>query len=205
MAKKKSQTAQKTSSNPGKILSYAAVFLLGFLAGIGFTIMKSDPPSSSQTAGQTGSQQQGNEMNDQILQLEATVTAEPQNFQSWVQLGHLYYDTNQPEKAIKAYEKSLELHSGDANLLTDLGVMYRRIKQPDQAIVNFDKAIAMDASHLPSRLNKGIVLYYDLGDAAGAIASWEAALKINPEAKTANGARIVDFVKQLKDELNSKK
>ena len=113
------------------------------------------------------------------------MTPHPENFENWIRLGHLYYDADQPEKAIAAYTKSLELHSGDANLLTDLGVMYRRTKQPEKAIEFFDQAIKKDPSHLPSRFNKGIVLMYDLNDPTGAIAAWDELLAIDPEAKTA--------------------
>jgi tetratricopeptide (TPR) repeat protein len=115
-----------------------------------------------------------------------------------VQLGHLYYDTGQAEKAISAYTTSLKYHSGDANLITDLGVMYRQVKQPEKAIEMFEKAQAMDALHQPSRFNEGIVRFYDLKDTEGAIASWEELLKINPDAKAGNGQKIREFVDQIK-------
>ncbi|MGB3225434.1 MAG: tetratricopeptide repeat protein, partial [Desulforhopalus sp.] len=129
----------------------------------------------------------------------------PENFQSWVRLGHLYYDTDQPEKAIAAYNKSLELHSGDANLLTDLGVMYRRTEQPEKAIELFNRAIEKEPSHQPSRFNKGIVLMYDLNDPAGAIEAWEELLKINPDAQSADGQPIRAFVDQIKADLAEQK
>ncbi len=202
MAKKNSTTSNtKNSTSQGKLVSYLVVFVVGFLAGIAFTVFKSDPGVAPQTSTQEKQDQGPDEKTrNQILQLEADVTAQPENFQSWIQLGHLYYDTNQPQKAIGAYTKSLEFHSGDANLLTDLGVMYRRTKQPEQALSYFDQAIAKDSTHIPSRLNKGIVQFYDLGDKAGAIASWEGLLKINPDARTGNGQLIKDFVAQLKAE-----
>jgi len=200
------QTRKEPSSTKGKspqtqVLGYIIDFVLGFLAGVAFTIFKSSP----ETVAQTASQQQNPEADknrQQILNLEAEVTASPENFQAWIQLGHAYYDTDQPQKAIRAYSKSLELHSGDANLLTDLGVMYRRTKQPDKALEFFDKAIAKDSTHLVSRFNKGIVLFFDKEDKAGAFAAWEGLLSIDPEAKTGNGERIRDFVDRLKAESN---
>ena len=148
----------------------------------------------------TNSQQSSKdeERHQNILKLEAEVTANPEDFQSWRQLGNLYYDHNEPEKAIAAYSKSLEFHSGDANILTDLGVMYRRTKQPQKAIESFNKGIQMEPTHEPARFNKGIVLLYDLNKPGDAIATWEELLKINPEARTGNGESIRDFINNVK-------
>lgn len=198
------KTRQNDSKNQqGRLVTYFIIFICGFLAGIAFTVYKGGSPGSPPTA-ITGEQPaaQNDETQQAILHLEADVTANPEDFQSWIRLGHLYYDSNQPEKAIAAYTKSMEFHTADANLLTDLGVMYRRTKQPEKAIELFNKAIQQDASHQPSRFNKGIVLLNDLNDATGAIASWEELLRINPQAKTANGQPIREFVDQVKADLS---
>ncbi len=184
------------------LLTYFIIFVFGFLAGIAFTVYKGTAPESTPSKIVEGQpQSQDNEIEQAIINLEAEVTANPENFENWIRLGHLYYDANQPEKAISAYTKSLEFHSGDANLLTDLGVMYRRTKQPEKAIELFDKAIKKDPKHQPSRFNKGIVLMYDLKDPQGALDSWEELLKIAPQAKTANGQPISEFVEKIKADL----
>ena len=67
----------------------------------------------------------------------------PENTEAWIQLGHVYFDTNINDKAIVAYEKSLELNPRNANVLTDLGIMYRRNGQPQKAIEKFDEAIVV--------------------------------------------------------------
>ena len=149
----------------------------------------------------TNSQSEHDETHQALINLEAEVTANPTNFQAWTRLGNLYFDTNQPQKAIEAYNKSLELHTGDANILTDLGVMYRRTQQPDKAIASFDRAIAADPTHQQSRFNKGIVLFYDKGDKEGALAAWEELLKIDPQAKTGNGESIRDFINSVRADL----
>ena len=180
-------------------LAYAIIFLVGFVAGIGFAVYKLDSGGSGQQVATNGQQEgQAAQMASAITNLEAAVTAKPDDFQSWVQLGHLYFDTEQFDKAIVAYTTSLKYHSGDANLLTDLGVMYRRTGQPEKALEWFDKAQAMDAQHQPSRFNEGIVRFYDLKDTEGAIASWEELLRINPDATAGNGQKIKDFVEQVR-------
>ena len=125
---------KESKAGKGQLVSYFIIFICGFLAGIVFTVYRGGSLlSTHSTVATAQAPQQNDETAQAILNLEAEVTANPDNYQSWVSLGHLYYDSNQPEKAIAAYSKSLKLHEGDANLLTDLAVMYRRTKQPEKA------------------------------------------------------------------------
>lgn len=193
-------------ANRNQVVIYCIIFIIGFLAGVAFTIYKgniSAPGSVPSVDGQA--QAHNEETRKAILNLEAEVTANPQNHQAWTRLGNLYYDTEQPDKAIVAYTKSLELHKGDANIITDLGVMYRLVNQPQKAIEQFERAMQQDPTHLPSRYNKGIVLLYDLNDPKGAIASWEEILKIDPEAKAGNGEPIRDLIEKIKAEQTTPK
>ena len=125
------------------------------------------------------------------------MAANPTNVEAWTRLGHVYFDTNNPAKAIRAYEKSLELRPDDPNVLTDLGVMYRRNGQPDKALAAFDRAIAVDPRHEQSRFNKGIVLRYDMNDREGAVKVWEELLAINPNALVPNGQPVSEAIKSL--------
>lgn len=179
-------------------LSVLVVFIAGFVSGVVFTVMKSDGGSTASSGApqQSGTSQQEAQA---IINLEAEVTANPNNYNAWTQLGHLYFDSNQVTKAIGAYTKSLELHSGNANLWTDLGVMYRRSGDPEKAIEAFDKAISMETNHAPSRFNRGIVLHFDLGKTDEAIQSWQSVLAINPDYKTANGMPLTDLISQIKN------
>lgn len=196
-------TQRKSMSNANKSIKkdsfyifLVLAFISGFLSGAAFAVYKFSPQENKQQSSQTTTI--SDQESQAIINLEAEVTANPGKFQAWTQLGNLYFDSNQPLKAIKAYNKSLELHAGNANILTDLGVMYRRAKQPQKAIELFNKAIAMDPTHEISRMNKGIVLMYDLNDISEAIGAWEGLLKINPDAKAGNGDSVRDFVDQLK-------
>lgn len=190
--------ANKKTKKDSLYIFVVLSFIAGFLCGAAFAVYKLSPGDEGQEKTQTsnGSTQES----QAIANLEAEVTRNPEKFQAWTQLGNLYFDTNQPNKAIKAYTKSLELHGGNADILTDLGVMYRRAKQPHKAMETFEKAISMDPTHEVSRMNKGIVLMYDLDDINGAITAWEELLKINPNAKAGNGDSIKSFVDHLKED-----
>lgn len=176
-------------------------FVVGFISGAGFAVYKMGPLSSPAKQSQGQAAAMTEQQNHAITTLEAEVTAHPDRFESWTRLGNLYFDSGQYTKAIKAYTKSLELHAGNADIWTDLGVMYRRTKQPEKAIESFDKAISMNPQHEISRMNKGIVLMYDLGDTEGAIQAWEELLRVNPEAQAGNGESIRQFVDQVKADL----
>ncbi len=176
------------------------VFICGLLAGVALTVYKMGGTAAPPTADSGGGEQTSKENTEAIAQLEKLTLDQPDNYQGWIKLGHLYFDSNQPEKAIAAYTRSLALHPGDANLLTDLGVMYRNTGQKEKAIESFDKAREVDAKHEPSRLNKGIVLLFDMNDPTGAIASWEELLSLNPEAKMTDGTGVREFIEQVKKE-----
>ena len=129
--------------------------------------------------------------------IQATQTT-PDNVNAWTQLGHFYFDTAQPEKAIQAYEKSLELDGSRPDVWTDLGVMYRRNGDPTQAVKCFDRALALNARHEVALFNKGVVLMHDIKDAQGALKAWEKLVEVNPNAQTPNGQSVKSMIEQVK-------
>jgi tetratricopeptide (TPR) repeat protein len=132
----------------------------------------------------------------QISMLEGILAKEPANRNAWVQLGHNYFDSDQPMKAIEAYEKALALNRSDANVLTDQGVMYRRLGWFDKAIKNFEEANKLNPNHQQSLYNLGIVYRYDLQDFPKAIEVWEKFLVVNPGGAGAAQVRAeLEFLK----------
>jgi cytochrome c-type biogenesis protein CcmH/NrfG len=201
MAKQKSPEGNFVKKETMLIVALIAL-VVGFLGGIFYSALQSGPTSSILTTSAPPQQQQQppgftREQASNILRLEQEVAANPTNVEAWTQLGHVYFDTNNPAKAISAYEKSLELRPNDPNVLTDLGTMYRRNGQPDKALTSFDRAIAVDPRHEQSRFNKGIVLRYDMNDREGAVKAWEELLAINPNAMAPNGQPVSEAIKSL--------
>ena len=202
MAEQKSPEGNFVKKETMFIVALIAL-VIGFLGGVFYSALQSGPSGSVQTVSvppQPQQQQQPGLSSEQartILTLEQEVAANPTNVEAWTQLGHVYYDTNNPAKAIKAYEKSLELRPNDPNVLTDLGVMYRRSGQPEKALAAFDQAMSIAPDHEQSRFNKGVVLRYDLNDREGAVKAWEELLKINPNALAPNGMPVSEAIKEL--------
>ncbi|MCK5826141.1 MAG: tetratricopeptide repeat protein [Desulfuromusa sp.] len=176
------------------VLFIVVAMVVGILIGVIVTNSKKDlsasapapPPASAPLINQQ----------QQTSVLEEIVAREPDNRNAWIRLGHIFFDSNQPMKAIEAYARALELNGNDPNILTDQGVMYRRVGWFDKAISNFEKAYAIDKSHQQSLYNLGIVYRYDLQDFAKAKVVWEKFVAIDPGSP---GARQVqselDFLK----------
>lgn len=201
--------AEKSNLVKKESLFYALLIglVVGFLAGVILASYKLGPETSTkQTAssatGAPAQDQLTSQAKEAISNLEAEVTANPDSVEAWTRLGHLYFDTEQIKNAIKAYSKSLELQP-NADVWTDQGVMYRRDKQPHKAIESFERAYALQADHAPSRLNKGIVLLYDLNKPEEALAIWEELLAINPQAKMNNDLTLQEAINKIKEQMKT--
>jgi tetratricopeptide (TPR) repeat protein len=125
----------------------------------------------------------------QIQTLKEIVKKDPKNLPAWVELGNLYFDTDQPKEAIEAYSRYLAVKPENADVRTDMGVMYRKLGQFDRALEEFRKAARSDPKHANSRYNIGVVLLHDKQDIQGAIKAWEEYLKVDPNSERAQRIR----------------
>jgi cytochrome c-type biogenesis protein CcmH/NrfG len=175
---------------------------VGFFGGVFFGVYKSGPSIPGMPAGAPSAQK---ELQDQIATLEKETGQNPSNVAAWIELGNAYFDTEQYKKSIQAYRKALELKPDNADVWTDMGVMYRKDGRPQEAIKAFDQAVAVNPKHEVSRLNKGIVLFHDLQDTAGALRAWEGLLEINPTAMAPGGVSVDQMVQSLKKQPPEKK
>lgn len=158
------------------ILTIAITLIVGVLIGILVSKggKKTGPAPSSAPPGPAVNYQQN------IKVLEGMVASDPSNRNAWVELGHNYFDSDQPVKAVEAYNKALELDPNDPNVLTDQGVMFRRLGWYDRAVENFTKAYDIDSNHRQSLYNLGIVYRYDLQDFDKAKEAWAKYLALSP-------------------------
>ncbi len=174
------------------IVLVVIALVVGVLLGVIYSNRKNDL-ASRQPAGAPAATAPVVNYQQQIATLEGIVAKDAQNRNAWVQLGHKYFDSDQPMKAIDAYAKALALNGDDPDVLTDQGVMYRRVGWYDKAIANFTKASAIAPAHQQSLYNLGIVYRYDLKDFASATAAWQKLLDLAPDSPAAA---------QIRGELN---
>ena len=125
----------------------------------------------------------------QIKTLEDIVKKDPKNLSAWVELGNLYFDSDQPKEAIEAYGHYLAAKPDNPDVRTDMGIMYRKLGQFDRALEEFRKAAQSDPKHANSRYNIGLVLLHDKQDMNGAIKAWEEYLKVDPNSERAQRIR----------------
>jgi tetratricopeptide (TPR) repeat protein len=184
-------------------ISIAVSLVIGFLVGI---IYSDRSPGPGGNIAQQQNQQafEQSQWAQKIASLQLAAQQNPNNAETWTQLGHAYFDTDQPAKAIEAYNKSLAIIPGNVPVMVDLGVMYRRNSQPEKAVEEFDKALEIQPGFEQALFNKGVVLYNDLSDTKGAVKVWKELLAINPNAKGPNGALVSEMVENLDDEANWK-
>lgn len=176
------------------ILIVVVTFLVGVLVGVIGIKATQGPGQKAQPVSAPVAPQVNYEQ--QIQQLEKIVGQAPDNRNAWVQLGHAYFDSNQPAKAIDAYDKALALDPNDADVLTDQGVMFRRMGWFDKAIENFEKAHGVNSLHATSLLNLGIVYRYDLQEFDKAKDAWEKFLELQPTGQQADQIRAeIEFLK----------
>jgi len=72
----------------------------------------------------------------QLDELKQRVAANPNDFDSLVQLGNMYADVAKYPQAIEYYDKALKVRD-DANVRTDLGIAYKESGRVDEALAQF--------------------------------------------------------------------
>jgi cytochrome c-type biogenesis protein CcmH/NrfG len=183
------------------ILMVVIAFLLGFVTGATVAILRGTkgaeraalvqkpqmaPPGVPASAPPVRDPM---ELASQIQTLKEIIKKDPKNLPAWVELGNLYFDSDQPKEAIEAYSHYLTVKPDNPDVRTDMGIMYRRLGQFDKALEEFTKSARSDPKHANSRYNIGVVLLHDKQDIKGAIKAWEEYLKVDPNSERAQRIR----------------
>ena len=183
------------------ILAIVIAFLVGFITGATVAILKrgnsgertvmvQKPSMPSQMIPlPTPSGPPPVEVAGKIQALKDILKKDSKNLSAWVELGNLYFDSNQPKEAIEAYSQYLAIKPDNADVRTDMAIMYRNLGETDRALEEFRKAAQSDPGHINSRYNIGIVLLHDKGDIKGALKAWQEYLKVDPKSERASRVR----------------
>jgi cytochrome c-type biogenesis protein CcmH/NrfG len=175
------------------ILVVVIAFLVGFISGATVAILKGkrggEGPAMVQkpqiASAPTPPRPSPIEVASKAQTLEDILKKDPKNLAAWVELGNLYFDSNQPKEAIEAYSRYLAVKPDNADVRTDMGIMYRNLGKTDRALEEFRKAAQSDPKHVNSRYNIGVVLLHDKQDIKGAIKAWDEYLKVDPTSERA--------------------
>jgi len=112
--------------------------------------------------------------------LVAALQSNPNDYDSIVKLGNIYYDGQLYPQAIEYYERALKIRPNDADVITDMGTAYWYTNDADRALAEFQRSLKIRPDHPGTLFNLGIVRWQGKNDPAGAEAAWEELLKRNP-------------------------
>ena len=112
--------------------------------------------------------------------LEA-INKDPQDYDSLVKLGNVFYDGKQYPQAIQYYERALGIHPENPDVRTDMGTAYWYSGEADKAIAAMETSLKYRPGHPQTLFNLGWVRWQGKADPKGAVAAWEQLLKANPD------------------------
>jgi tetratricopeptide (TPR) repeat protein len=133
--------------------------------------------------------------------LLAKLKANPKDVGALVEVGNIYYDTQNFREAIGYYQQSLKLRD-DPNVRTDLGTAYWQLGDADSALREFEDALKLDPRHANTYYNMGLVKWQGKMDVKGAVNAWEKLLQTNPDFPQKD--KIVDLIARARQHANIK-
>ena len=137
----------------------------------------------------------------QIEHIQQILAQDSSNYDAWVALGNLYFDSDMPEEAVEHYEGALAIRSGDLNVMTDLATMKRAVGEPEQAIEILKGVVATDSTHSQAWFNMGVIYSLDLKDSKGAVSAWKRFVAVTPESPHLDAVR--KEIERIESEMGS--
>ena len=196
-------------SKDALIVGIAGVFfgvLVGWIIGTQQgTPRLAAPPASQSASGQNpGAPPPAPPLDEaRASSLKTIAQQNPNDADTRVQLGNMYFDAGRYQDAATWYEQALKLKPKDVNVSTDLGIAYYYNNDPDRALAQFDRSLAVDPKHAKTLLNIGIVRAFGKQDMRGAAAVWQKILAVAPNSEEAQAARqALDGLRSAHPDLN---
>ena len=175
------------------LLLLAAGFVLG--AVVCYIVMKQQavPVSPAPVAGASAPAGAGepapafdpDQHNSMIAGFIAKAKSDPQDVQSKIMLGNIYYDKGDFREALPWYEEALKLQPANTDVIVDLGVCYREMGDFEKALSYFDQALKVDPVKKQALFNRVVVYAADLKQkdkAEAALKEFEKAFPGDPAA-----------------------
>ena len=177
----------------GKEAYLLAAFCLLLGVALGYLFRGSASPAATPAAASTttpqgsGFQKQQPDPNAQAALAQAAaplleaVNKDPNDFDSLVKLGNLYYDGQQFPNAIQYYERALVIHPDNPDVRTDMGTAYWYTGNAEKALAAMETSLKYRPGHPQTLFNLGWVRWQGKQDPKGAIEAWQQLLKANPD------------------------
>jgi cytochrome c-type biogenesis protein CcmH/NrfG len=111
-------------------------------------------------------------------------------------IGNVYYDAQQYDKAIDYYKRSLKIKPANVDVRSDMATCLWYKNDADGALAEFEKSLKFDPQHASTLYNMGVVKWQGKGDPKGAVQAWEKLLETNPNYQ--NKARVMELIARAK-------
>jgi cytochrome c-type biogenesis protein CcmH/NrfG len=139
-----------------------------------------------------------NPMED-IMAFKARVEKDPRDLEALVSLGNANMMISRFDAAQDLYRRALDLNPQNLEVRTNLAIAYKYGGNPQQAFAELQKNFAIDPKHEHTLYNLGFLYLDDKQDKAKAVETWNAWLRLYPQASAAPEVR--NRVSQLEKEL----
>jgi len=113
--------------------------------------------------------------------LLAQLKEKPSDAKLLIETGNIYMKTHQFKDAAGYFEKALQSDPKNFAVRADLASCLYYEGDPDAALTQLQQNLNYDSKHAGTLLNIGIIQWKGKSDAAGAIATWQKLLKLNPK------------------------
>ena len=120
--------------------------------------------------------------------MRETAEGAPDDVQVRVDLGNLYFNSQQFEDAIPWFEEALTLDPKAVDVSTDLAVAYFYLDDTERALAQLARSLEVDPAHAKTILSLGIVRAFGNQDLDGAFEAWEEVLRVAPGSPEALAA-----------------
>jgi cytochrome c-type biogenesis protein CcmH/NrfG len=169
-----------------------AVFCLVLGVGLGYLFRGSAAPATAQASAPTAQQGSGVNQQPSAADMQAAVAQaagplmeavnrNPNDYDSLVKLGNVFYDGQQFPGAIQYYERALAIHPDNPDVRTDMGTAYWYTGNADKAIEAMQLSLKYRPNHPQTLFNLGWVRWQGKADPKGAVEAWQQLLKTNPD------------------------
>jgi tetratricopeptide (TPR) repeat protein len=162
-------------------LLFALMIAALLVTAISFMSLSSGPENSKPSSNAGSTQLPASHMDiGRLSSLEQMSSREPQNPDYPTQIGNIYYDAGNYDKAVEYYQRSLTLRPQDPNVETDLATCFHYLGQHDRALEILNKVLEYSPGFPQALFNKGIVLVNGKNDVKSGIEVWENLLRVDP-------------------------
>jgi tetratricopeptide (TPR) repeat protein len=133
-------------------------------------------------------EQEGAPIADILSAYEVAVALDPRSAGALVNLGTIYFNQRDWDRAEKYYNKALEADPNYALAHFDLGNLYDEINERAKAMFHYQAALRLNPNYADAHYNLAL-LYQTSNDPLRAVKHWRMYLKLDPQSKWAAIAR----------------